>query len=239
MKILGIETATSTTSVALQEEEKTLGQITTNTTIVHSKTLMPMIISLLDFTKTNINSIDVFAVSSGPGSFTGLRIGLAVTKGFAVAGSKPVAVVPTLEALAYNICFNAYFNKLVCAVLDARCNNVYAGLFEYDETGKLLRRWQDRTVSVNVLKEDLKKLSNELSKSVVLVGNAANLVCSDDCTFILKEGLILPSAVSVCRLAFDKKYWCAAGEAMPEYLKPPQIDVSKKMQNKKTEELQI
>lgn len=228
MKILGIETATGTTSVALQEEEKILGQITTNTAIVHSKTLMPMVISLLNFTKTDINSIDVFAVSSGPGSFTGLRIGLAVAKGFAVAGHKPVAVVPTLEALAYNICFNAYFNRLICAVLDARCSNVYAGLFEYDETGKLLRKWQDRTVNINVLKEDLKKLSNELNKSVVLVGSAANLICSDDCTFILKEDLVLPSAVSVCRLAFNARYWHTAGETMPEYLKPPQIDIPKK-----------
>lgn len=238
MKILGIETTTSTTSVALQEEEKTLGQITTNTAIVHSKTLMPMVISLLNFTEVNINSVDVFAVSSGPGSFTGLRIGLAVAKGFAVAGNKPVAVVPTLEALTYNICFNAYFNKLICAVLDARCNNVYAGLFEYSETGKLLRRWQDKTVNIDVLKEELRKLSSELNKPVILVGNAANLVSSNDCTFILKEESIFPSAVSVCRLAFNKKYWCAAGDAAPEYLKPPQIDVSKKSKVK-TEKLQI
>lgn len=135
MKILGIDTTGQTASAALVEEDKLIAEFTLNYKLTHSQTIMPMIAEILERTETAKESIDCIACASGPGSFTGLRIGAATAKGLALGMGKPVVAVPTLDALAYNI-FET--DKFICPIMDARRGQVYAAFYQWEE-GKLIR----------------------------------------------------------------------------------------------------
>lgn len=230
MKILGIETSTTITSVALSEEDKILGQITIKAATTHSKALLPMIDYLLDLINVKLNSIDVFAVSGGPGSFTGLRVGFSAAKGFAVAGNKPIAVVPTLEGIAYNICFESNAGKMICPLIDARCENVYTALFECQKDKSLSNIWKSQIINIKVLQHELKKIAIARNEKIILLGDAARIFCDCDKNdyLIIDCEAAKPSGVSICKLAMNKTYWCNASEAIPQYLKPPQIQHTKK-----------
>lgn len=129
MKILAIDTSGSNCSVCILNEEKVICDFNLNIGTTHSETLLPMIDKVCQISKIDLSEIDTFACSIGPGSFTGLRIGLATIKGFALSLNKKVIGVPTLEALAYN---TSKFDGIICSVLDARNNNVYAGLYRHE-----------------------------------------------------------------------------------------------------------
>ena len=130
MRILAIETATVAGSVAILDDEAGLiGEIRTDIRIVHAERLMPSIEWLLRSSRTSIEDIGAFAISIGPGSFTGLRIGLATAKGFAYATGKPLIPVPTLDAFARTLPFSSY---TVCPMLDARKNEVYTALYKWE-----------------------------------------------------------------------------------------------------------
>ena len=135
MRILAIDSSAGAASAAIWEDGSLLGEFFTNTRLTHSQTLMPMIGGVLDCARVPLESIDLFAVSAGPGSFTGVRIGVASIKGLAMAQGKPCAGVSTLEAMARNL---AHLEGLVCAVMDARCGQVYNALF-LAERGTLTR----------------------------------------------------------------------------------------------------
>ncbi len=135
MKILGIDTTGQTASAALVEGDKLIAEFTMNYKLTHSQTILPMIADILERTETDKASIDCIACACGPGSFTGLRIGAATAKGFALALDKPIVAVPTLDALAYNV-FET--NKFICPIMDARRNQVYAAFYMW-ENGKLIR----------------------------------------------------------------------------------------------------
>ena len=151
MKILAIDTTASPVSAALVDDGKLLGEFYLNIKTTHSQTLMPVIASLLDNTKTDIRDIDLFAVNAGPGSFTGVRIGVASVKGMAMPLDKPCAQVSTLEAMAYSM---PYTDGIVCAVMDARCSQVYNALFRLDN-GKVERITEDRALSLEELSSEL------------------------------------------------------------------------------------
>ena len=127
MKILSVDTSATAASVALSEEGKLIGETFINTSLTHSQTLIPMVEQLLNNTKTEISDIDAIAVNAGPGSFTGVRIGVAAVKGLAFANNIPCVSVSTLESMAYNFLST---DCIVCAVMDARCSQVYNALFE-------------------------------------------------------------------------------------------------------------
>ena len=165
MKILAIDTSGPNCSVCILDEEKVLSDFNLNIGITHSETLMPMIDEVCKFSKIDLSEIDVFACSIGPGSFTGLRIGLATIKGFALSLNKKLVGGPTLEALAYN---TSNFDGIVCSVLDARNNNVYAGLYKH-ENEKLIHIGDYITEDLGTLIEILKK---ENSK-VLFVGDGS------------------------------------------------------------------
>jgi tRNA threonylcarbamoyladenosine biosynthesis protein TsaB len=133
MKILGIDTSTMMGAVAVVEGDTLLAELRTNVSITHSERLMQHIDGLLSSAGLNIKDIDGFAVALGPGSFTGLRIGLAAAKALAYAEGKPIAGIPTLEALADNLPFCGY---QVCPVLDARKQQVYAALYAPTADGR-------------------------------------------------------------------------------------------------------
>ena len=134
MKILAIDTSGPNCSVSILENNSVLGDFTIHNGITHSQNLVPMIEQVQRFTNLDLNDIDIFACSIGPGSFTGLRIGLATIKGFAISLQKKVIGVPTLLSLAYNV---SQFNGTICALLDARNNNVYAGLYRKQDDHKI------------------------------------------------------------------------------------------------------
>lgn len=129
MKILAIETSTMLGGIAIMDESLLIAESRLNVKSTHSERLMTEIEHCLKQSGVKISDIDVFAVAAGPGSFTGLRIGLSTVKGFSYATGKPIVSVPTLEALAWNFPYSKY---PVCTMLDARKKEVYAALFKWE-----------------------------------------------------------------------------------------------------------
>lgn len=126
MKILALDTTGLVASVALVDENKTIAEFTTNYKKTHSQTIMPMIEELAKMVDLDLNDLDYIACSSGPGSFTGLRIGAATAKGLAHGLDKKIIPVPTLDGLAYNL---SECSKLVVPIMDARRNQVYSAIY--------------------------------------------------------------------------------------------------------------
>ncbi len=127
MKILALDTTGLVASVALVDDEKTIAEFTTNYKKTHSQTIMPMIEQLKNMVELDLNSLDYIACASGPGSFTGLRIGAATAKGLAHGLDKKIIPVPTLDGLAYNL---QESSSLVVPIMDARRNQVYSAIYE-------------------------------------------------------------------------------------------------------------
>ena len=167
MKILALETSAVTASVAVTEDEKLLAQSFQNSGLTHSATLMPMAADLLKNTGLTLEEMDVIAVAAGPGSFTGIRIGVAAAKGLAWPGDKPCAPCSTLESMAWQC---AHMEGEICAVMDARRKQVYNARFRGTENG-LERLSEDRAISVEELIEEVKKSGNPQ----ILVGDGASL----------------------------------------------------------------
>ena len=130
MIVLGIETATMTGGVALLNEQRVISEYTLNVKTTHTARLMPALEQILRDSSIDKSQIDGIAVSIGPGSFTGLRIGLATAKGLALGLDVPLVGIPTLDALARNIPFSKH---QICTVLDAKKKEIYYSLYRYDE----------------------------------------------------------------------------------------------------------
>lgn len=129
MKILALESSGLAASVAVWEDGKIVGEFTTNFKKTHSQTLLPMLDEVVKTIDMKLDSIDAIAVSGGPGSFTGLRIGSATAKGLGLALDKPLISVPTVDALAYNL-FGT--DRFICPMMDARRRQVYTGLYTFE-----------------------------------------------------------------------------------------------------------
>lgn len=167
MKIIALETSAVTASVAVTEDEKLLAQSFQNSGLTHSATLMPMVADLLKNTGLKLEDMDVIAVSAGPGSFTGIRIGVAAAKGLAWPGDKLCAPCSTLESMAWQC---AHMDGEICAVMDARRKQVYNARF-LAKDGVLTRLTEDRAISVEDLLEEIKAAGS----TPVLVGDGAGL----------------------------------------------------------------
>ena len=128
MKILAVDTSSSVAAVAIMDERELLGEFILNHKKTHSQKLVPMIDVIMKNLGVCPEDIDVYAASSGPGSFTGLRIGITTIKAMAFAAEKPVVSVPALDALAYNV---PNTEALVCPMMDARNNQVYTALYKF------------------------------------------------------------------------------------------------------------
>lgn len=159
MHILGIDTCCMAATSAVIADDRLVAQVVQNNNKTHSQSIMPMIDFMLTQTELSINGIDGFAVAVGPGSFTGVRIGVATIKALAHPLNKPCIPVSTLEALAYNV---AHFEGIICPILDARRNQVYAATFFNNK-----RLTEDRAVSVEELIDELKLTD----KNVIFVGD--------------------------------------------------------------------
>lgn len=128
MKVLALDSSGLVASVAIVEEDNLIGEYTIHYKKTHSQTLLPMLNELSGMLEMDLQSVDAIAVAAGPGSFTGLRIGSATAKGLAMAINKPIVEVPTVEAIAYNVC---YTDSVICPIMDARRNQVYTGIYEW------------------------------------------------------------------------------------------------------------
>ena len=167
MLVLAFETSAKAASVALLEQQQLLGEVYQNTGMTHSQTLMVMAQDLLKQCGKAVDDVTHVAVAAGPGSFTGVRIGVAAAKGFAWGKQLPCYGISTLEAMAASL---GIYRGYVCPVMDARRSQVYNALF-YVNQGEVTRQCEDRAISLEELKNELKNQS----KSVFLVGDGSNL----------------------------------------------------------------
>jgi len=222
MKILALESSATACSVALCEDEALIAQSFQNNGLTHSRTLMPMAVSLLDNCGTALDAVELIAVAAGPGSFTGLRIGVAAAKGLAFAADKPCAAVSTLEAMARNV---AHMDALVVCAMDARRSQIYNALFT-SEHGRLTRRTPDRAIDLAELAEELRSEPLPL----VIVGDGA-VLCEKALTEsglpcrLAPPQLVMQNAMSVALCAEDLARagkLVSAQELLPVYLRPPQ-----------------
>lgn len=168
MKILAIDTSTASGSIALLEDDRLIAELTTCSQKTHAEGLLPSIKGLLEGVDARIEEIDCFAVTKGPGSFTGLRIGLSTVKGLAWSLHKPVIGVSTLEVLAMNI---PYADKPICPILDARKKEVYAGIYRCDGN-RLERIMDDKAIKPAVLLENIKEPTIFIGSGIDVIFNS-------------------------------------------------------------------
>ena len=223
MKILAVDTSAAPVSAALLDSGRLMGEFFLNTKTTHSQTLMPIVESLLKTTGTDIKEIDVFAVNVGPGSFTGVRIGVASVKGLTMPLNKPCASVSTLEAMAYCM---PYESGIICAVMDARCAQVYNALFEMKD-GIPKRITPDRALSIAELSEELESYKEK----IYLVGDGAE-ICKKafegmENIVLVPENIRFQHAYGTARCAekmAEENNLCTSGMLMPTYLRLPQAE---------------
>ncbi len=163
MKVLGLDSSGIVASVAIVEEDLLLAEYTVNYKKTHSQTLLPMLDEIVKMTELELEELDAIAVAAGPGSFTGLRIGSATAKGLGLALNKPLAAVPTVEAMAYNL-YDA--KGLICPIMDARRNQVYTGVYCFRKH-ELVTLKDQMAVSI----QELLDILNEFGESVILLGD--------------------------------------------------------------------
>lgn len=232
MRILAIDSSGLVATVAVVEADdhrnaKTIAEYTTNFKKTHSQTLLPMLDEIVDMTEMDLNEIDAIAISGGPGSFTGLRIGSATAKGLGLALGKPLIHVPTVDALAYNFC---YTDKLVCPIMDARRNQVYTGIYELD--GAELHVLEEQmAVGIDELAEKLRAYNREvifLGDGVPVHGKRLEEELLSDCKiYFAPAHLSHQRAAAVGALAM--KYYAegkmeTAAEHKPDYLRVSQAE---------------
>ncbi|MBE6780035.1 MAG: tRNA (adenosine(37)-N6)-threonylcarbamoyltransferase complex dimerization subunit type 1 TsaB [Ruminococcaceae bacterium] len=232
MKILAIECSATPASVAVLDGDKLLASAFVNVKLTHSQTLMPMIESTLKAAKININDIEGFAISNGPGSFTGVRIGISAVKGLAAAKKLPCVAVSTLYAMAQNY---SDTDCIVCAVMDARCNQLYNAIFDI-QNGKIARLCDDRALLCNELYEEIKNLSQSSSKCVIIVGDGAEIFykVAKELNNVKKAhpSREFQNAVGVGYAAlngFETGNTLTPNELLPFYLRLPQAERELKM----------
>ena len=219
MNILALESSARAASAAVCRDGELIAQYYQSSGLTHSRTLLAMARDMLANLDMTVSDMDGIAVARGPGSFTGIRIGVAAAKGLAWGAEKPLCGVSTLEAMAYH-CQNP--DLVICPVMDARRSEVYNALFEFD--GELKRLAPDRAVSLETLSEDAKKSK----KKYFLVGDGANLCYN----FFLEknipcvlapENIRLQSAWGVAMAAKGGAF-ADPGDVEPNYLRLSQAE---------------
>ncbi len=220
MLTLAFESSAKAASVALCSGNELISQVIQCSGLTHSRTLLPMAEDLLKNAEYSMQDIDCFAVAQGPGSFTGIRIGVSTVKGLAWAADKPCVGVSTLAAMAWN---GLATGGTVCCVMDARRSEVYNALFKIVED-RPQRLCEDRAISLETLADELKKLS----EPVFLVGDGMELTAS----FMKNRGLPVLSAPENLRwqnawgVAMEAagKPLCSSQELLPVYLRLSQAE---------------
>jgi tRNA threonylcarbamoyladenosine biosynthesis protein TsaB len=235
MNILGIESSSLVASVAVVTDQVLIAEYTVNFKKTHSQTLLPMLDEIVNMVEFDLDTIDAIAVSGGPGSFTGLRIGSATGKGLGLALNKPLISVPTVDAMAYNLYGCA---SLVCPIMDARRDQVYTGIY-------------DNKNGFSIVKEscamDIKELImelNEAGEKVIFLGDGVPVYKKQ-----IEELMTVPFSFAPAHLsrqrgsavaALGSQYYedgriVAAAEHAPDYLRKPQAEREREEQEAKGE----
>lgn len=222
--LLSMDSSAVTASVALTDGEEIIKSEFVNSGLTHSETLLPMIARVMDGHK--YSELDGIAITAGPGSFTGVRIGVATVKGLAFNDDIPCYSVSTLEAIAYNFVDE---NAVVCAVMDARRMQFYNALFRV-QNGKVERLCDDRTISIEDLRNELKQYDK-----VIIAGDGANLcfrnIELENCT-LADDDRIYQNAIGVAKAAKNKNA-ISPKALMPVYLRQSQAERELKLKLKK------
>ena len=222
MKILALETSAKAVYAAVSEDGKILASGYQDTGLTHSRTLMPIVEHILKNTDLTVADMDIIAAAVGPGSFTGIRIGVAAAKGLACASQKPVVGVSTLAAMARNV---AFADGLVVCAMDARRQQVYNALFEAKD-GRLTRLTEDRAISLADLAEELK--ASPLPRTIVGDGAQLCFRYMEDAGVpcrLAPPHLVMQNAMSVALAAEEEALAGRLTDAqglLPVYLRPPQ-----------------
>ena len=225
MTILALESSGLVASVALVTEEKVLGEYTTNFKKTHSQTLLPMMDTLLQMTEFSLEDIDAIAVSGGPGSFTGLRIGSATAKGLGLALDKPLVSVPTVDAIAYNL-FGT--QALVCPLMDARRAQTYTGLYSF-EGDRMITVLPQRAVGIEEILSEI----NARGKEVIFLGDGVPVFKKTIEEMITVDHTYAPVHLCMQRAAalgalglqyYKEGKTVSAGDHKPDYLRLSQAE---------------
>ncbi len=222
-----METSTLTGAAALLEGDTVVGECRLNVAVTHSERLLPAVDHLLRTAGRTLADVDALAVALGPGSFTGLRIGVSTMKSLAFATGKPLAGVPTLDALAWTLPFARH---PVCPILDAKKGEVYAALYRTDG-GRLERLWEDRAVAPERLAA---ALAAEVPGPVVFLGDGVapfapllrRLLGDDAC--LVPPANRLPSAATVAELgraALERGESADPAALVPRYLRRSEAEL--------------
>lgn len=222
--LLSMDSSAVTASVALTDGDEIIKSEFVNSGLTHSETLLPMITRVMDGRK--YSELDGIAITAGPGSFTGVRIGVATVKGLAFNDDIPCYSVSTLEAIAYNFVDK---NAVVCAVMDARRMQFYNALFRA-QNGKVERLCDDRAISIEDLRNELKQYDK-----VIIAGDGAKLCFQnielENCT-LADEDRIYQNAVGVAKAAQNKNA-ISPKALMPVYLRQSQAERELKLKLKR------
>ena len=224
MRILGIESSSLVASVAIVEDETTMAEYTVNFKKTHSQTLLPMIDEMVKLLEIDLSTVDAIAVSGGPGSFTGLRIGSATAKGLGLALEKPLIHVPTVDAMAYNLWGS---DALICPIMDARRNQVYTGLYH-------CRRGLETVMEQCAMDMmDLIRKLNDMGERVIFLGDGVPVFRSRIEETLTVKALFAPAHVNRQRASavaalgavyFKEGKTETAMEHKPDYLRKSQAE---------------
>ena len=222
MLILALESSAKAASAALARDGALVAQEFINNGLTHSQTLLPMAEKLLRDAGITVRDIDAVAVSHGPGSFTGIRIGVSAAKGLCWGAEKPAIGVSTLEAMAWNG-VDAPEGSIICCAMDARRSQIYNALFAFAD-GKPQRLCKDRAIALEELAQELRGCE----KPIFVLGDGAelcyNYLSQQDLSVTLApEEVRLQSAWGVCRAAAEQSPRSAA-ELLPVYLRLSQAE---------------
>lgn len=234
--ILAVDTTAKPVSCALAEGDRVLASYYANTGLTHSQTLLPMIESLLQTSDKRMEDVDALAVNAGPGSFTGVRIGVSAVKGLAFTGDLPCVAVSTLECMAEHTAVLP--GAVICCLMDARCQQVYGALFEKDESGAVRRLMEDEALTIAQMGEKVV----ELQRPVILVGDGSEM-CYRIWKDTIPNVLLAPASVRFQNAAataliavrmYEQGQTVSAEELLPLYLRLPQAEreLNARMNNK-------
>ena len=224
MRILGIESSSLVASVAIVEDETTMAEYTVNFKKTHSQTLLPMIDEMVKLLEIDLSAVDAIAVSGGPGSFTGLRIGSATAKGLGLALHKPLIHVPTLDATAYNLYGT---EALICPIMDARRNQVYTGIYRFRESFEIVHGQDAMDI------DELIGILNSMGEPVIFLGDGVPVFRSRIEETLTVGALFAPAHVNRQRASavaalgavyFKEGKTETAMEHKPDYLRKSQAE---------------
>lgn len=251
MKILALDSSGLVASAAIVEDDVLIAEYTTDYKKTHSQTLLPMLDEIRQMIDLDLHTIDAIAISAGPGSFTGLRIGAATAKGLGLALNLPLVEVPTLEGLAFNLWGT---DRLVCPIMDARRNQVYTGIYEFCREEIPEKESSEHQLVMHSIKEqcaiavdELVEELNRLGREVIFLGDGVPVYREQilqklkvPCSFApaANNRQRADSVASLGAVYYAHGRTVTAAEHEPEYLRKSQAEREREEQEKAAKEAQ-